>query len=156
MCATYEEDDAYLRRVVELMELELPHVTKLAREGGTVFDFVQAHIHLAKLQGAPSHSTEGYLIVLHPRTPRWQLYRYAPSAHTMGGEPYRQLITKRLATARGGRVIQPVEFRRREFSRRFPELEELPTYFADVELNFPFKKTTLPVLKCMLLRALAA
>jgi hypothetical protein len=138
------------------MQLERPYVTKLASEGGRVFDFTQEQIKLSLLPGRVRRGSVGYLMVLRPVAPRWLLYRYSHSVQTVGSEVQHVLGLADLAVAEAGTLVQPVEVRRRAFSLTFPEVDELPTYFADISIEFPFEATILPVLKRMLMAKVAA
>ncbi|GEM_PF-4242273 len=152
----YDQDDDYLKRVVELMEITLPNLERLIAEGTEVFDFVRDNIELHLFQSLNSYNDEGHLIVFEREVSRWRLYRYWLMLSSKASARYRTLNLRELTIASDGVITRPVEVVLRQFNRLFPELTQLPVYFCDVTLNFPFVETTLPVVKRMLMGALAA
>lgn len=153
---TYREDDAYLARVIELIELALPEIQKLIEEGARVFDFVQQHITVTELPGATPNRDVGYIIVFECEQRRWRLYNYSCTVLTSTKEPCRALTTKELKTVTDGAIARTLSARQWEFARQFPQLASSTAYFCEVKMDFPFNETTMPVIKRRLIKSIAA
>ena len=143
-------------RMMELVRWALPLVETAVEEGRGIFDFVDQHIAIDEVGIIPSYREEGYWFVPDMRSAVLYLLRYQMSIFTASNERFRSLKTVVIDSLREGAVRRSAEFLKLEILKKYPELPNPATFLCEVDIDFPFAETLLPVAKRKLMARLAA
>jgi len=143
-------------RVMDLVQWALPLVEAALEEGRGIFDFVEQHIAIDEVGIVPSYREEGYWFVPDLRAGVLYLLRYRMSIFSASNERFRSLKTAVIGSLREGAVRRPAESLKLEILKTHPELPNPATFLCEVDIDFPFAETLLPVAKRKLMARLAA
>jgi hypothetical protein len=139
--------------LTELIAWSLPKVTDIIEEGKTIFEFVDASLHVEQVGILPGYTEEGYLIIPDRAADELCVFRYVMSSVTRANERYRSLRTRPIKRMADRKVIPPQHLKL-ELAREQPDLPNPATYYVDSELEFPFDQTVMPIAKRKLMRHL--
>ena len=143
-------------RVMDLVWWALPLVEAAVEEGKGIFDFVDQHVAIDEVGIIPSYREEGYWFVPDLRAAVLYLLRYQMSIFSASNERFRSLKTVVVDSLREGALRQSPESLKLEILKKYPELPNPATFRCEVDIDFPFVETLLPVAKRKLMARLAA
>jgi len=143
-------------RMMDLVGWALPLVETAVEEGKGIFDFVDQHIAIDEVGIIPSYLEEGYWFVPDLRAAVLHLFRYQMSIFSSSNERFRSLKTVIIGSLREGAVKRPAESLKLEILKAHPEMPNPATFRCEVDIDFPFAETLLPVAKRKLMARLAA
>ena len=135
------------KKIMDLVAWVLPRVRQVLEEGTGIYDFVEEHISIGEVGIVPAYREEGYWFVPDPARGIVHLLRYEVSLFSTPQEQYRSLKTTDLGTVEEGPVRRPPEMLKLDLIRRYRDLPNPATYMCEVDIDFPFAETILPVAK---------
>lgn len=149
-----ELDRDQMADVKELIRWGLPHVQEAIEEGRAVYEFVEDSLHVEEVGIVPSYLKEGYLMAPDREQDVLHVMRYNLSIITDADQRYRSLRTVHCkSVSQQGVDVHPSSIKL-ELMEENQDLPNPATYFFDTEVAFPYKQTTLPVVKRRLMRHL--
>ena len=134
-------------RIMELVAWVIPRVRRVVEEGTGLYDFVEQHITIEHVGIVPSYKEEGYWFVPDPKGRVVHLLRYEVSLFSDSKEKYRSLKTTEMDSLEEGSIRRPPETLKLELIRKYRDLPNPATYMCDIDIDFPFAETILPVAK---------
>jgi hypothetical protein len=143
-------------KIMDLVAWVLPRVLEAVEEGTGIYDFVDQHLRIDEVGIVPAYREEGYWFVQDPRGALVHLLRYEISIFTASQERFRSLKTTGLGTVEGGTVRRSPQSLKLELMRKYADLPNPATYTCDVDIDFPFAETLLPVAKRKFMAHLAS
>jgi hypothetical protein len=136
-----------LTRIMELVAWVLPRVRLVLEEGTGLYDFVENHINIEEVGIVPSYREEGYWFVPDPKGSVVHLLRYEISLFSDSKEKFRSLKTTEVDAIEEGAVRLPPETLKLDLIRKYRDLPNPATYVSEIDIDFPFAETLLPVAK---------
>jgi len=136
-----------LTRIMELVAWVLPRVRQVLEEGTGLYDFVENHIDIQEVGVVPSYREEGYWFVSDPGGGIVHLLRYELSLFSHSKEKFRSLKTTEVDAVKEGAVRRPPESLKLDLIRKYRDLPNPATYLSEIDIDFPFAETILPVAK---------
>jgi hypothetical protein len=136
-----------LTRIMELVAWVLPRVRRVLDEGTGLYDFVENHINIEEVGIVPSYREEGYWFVPDPKGAVIHLLRYEMSLFSDSKEKFRSLKTTEVDAIEEGAVRLPPETLKLDLIRKYRDLPNPATYVSEIDIDFPFAETLLPVAK---------
>ena len=146
--------DDEMAQVKELVNWALPFIESAIEEGKTIFEFVEKNIHIGEVGIVPSYVEEGYLILPNQEDNKLFILKYDLSLFTDVSERYRSLRTTHVKTIPMSTIRRSPHSIKLELMEEHRELPNPATYVCDIELDFPFEHTVLPIAKRKLMRHL--
>jgi hypothetical protein len=143
-------------RLMGIAAWALPRVEGAVEEGVGLYEFVDQHVSIDQVGILPAYREEGYWFVPDLKAALVHLLRYELSIFTASHERYRSLKTTDLGSLEEGSVIRSPESLKLELIRKYRDLPNPATYRCDVDIDFPFVETLLPVAKRKLIAALSS
>ena len=143
-------------KVMDLVAWVLPRVEQVVEEGIRIYEFVDQHVSIDEVGIVPAYRQEGYWFVPDLKAGFVHLLRYEVSIFSASKERYRSLKTTLLGLIQEGAVRRSSESLKLELIRRFRDLPNPATYRCEVDIDFPFAETLLPVAKRKLMAHLAS
>ncbi|MEW6511793.1 MAG: hypothetical protein AB1428_12650 [Bacteroidota bacterium] len=143
-------------QALELIAWALPVIGKVIEEGVEIYNFVDEHIVIEQVGILPAYRLEGYWFVPDVRAGLLHVFRYQVSLFTSSREQYRSLRSVLLESLAEGVVKRPRESVKLELLKKYPDLPTSATYECEVDLDFPYAETLLPVAKRKLMARLVA
>jgi hypothetical protein len=116
-------------------------------EGTGLYDFVENHINIEEVGIVPSYREEGYWFVPDPKGSVVHLLRYEISLFSDSKEKFRSLKTTEVDAIEEGAVRLPPETLKLDLIRKYRDLPNPATYVSEIDIDFPFAETLLPVAK---------
>jgi len=140
-------DTPEFTKIMELVAWVLPLVRRLVEEGAGLYDFVEKHINIEEVGIVPSYREEGYWFVPDPKEAVVHILRYEVTIFSDSKEKYRSLKTREMGSVEEGSVRRPPETLKLELIRKYRDLPNPATYISEIDIDFPFVETLLPVAK---------
>ena len=144
------------RKVMDLVEWVLPRVEEAMREGIGIYEFVDQHISIGEVGILPAYRGEGYWFVPDPKAALLHLLRYEVAIFSASNERFRSLKTTPLGSLAEGAVRRSPESLKLELIRKYRDLPNPATFTCEVDIDFPFVETLLPVAKRKFMAHLSA
>lgn len=144
------------KRMMDLVTWALPLVEHAVEEGSRIYDFVDQHIRIDEVGIVPAYREEGYWFVPDLRAAILHLFRYELSIFSAPNERYRSLKTIIIESVGEGSVKRSAQSLKLEIIRKYKDLPNPATFRCEVDIDFPFAETLLPVAKRKLMAHLAA
>jgi hypothetical protein len=144
-----------LEQVKQLIEWTLPQIEALIREGATIYEFVEEKMKLATVGIIPAYKNEGYLFVPDVFARELALYRYELSLFTHYDDTYRGLKTRLIERFEEKVLKRELQSIKLDLIKSHTDLPNPATYSVQLDLDFPFDETILPIVKRLLVRFLA-
>lgn len=143
--------------VFEFINWALPKIKEVIDEGKAIFEFIDKNMKVSEIGILPIYKKEGYFIIPDLEENTKLVYRYEMTLFPAGEETFHTLKTELIEAVKAGEAeaIKP-EGLKMEMVKRYPELPNPAAYNIQIELEFPFVETVLPVAKRKLIRELAA
>lgn len=145
-----------LSAVIGFVEWALPHISKAIEEGTTIFSFVEDHISIEEVGIMPMYNQEGYWLVPDLRSDTLHLLRYELALFSSAQERFRTLKTVLLETLEERYVKHSPESVKLQLLEKYSDMPNPATYRCEVDIDFPYAETMLPVAKRKLLSRLVA
>jgi hypothetical protein len=137
----------------ELITWALPLLRQTIEEGRTIFEFVDASLHIEQVGILPSYTAEGYFMVPDGEANELCVLRYTMSIVTRADERYRGLKTSLVKRLPDRKAVPPQHIKL-DLTRERPDLPNPATYYLGTDINFPFEATVMPIAKRKLMRYL--
>lgn len=144
------------RKVMDLVAWALARVRQAVDEGTGIFDFVDRHVSIGEVGILPAYREEGFWFVPDLKASLVHILRYEVSIYSASKERFRSLKTTDLGSIHEGAVRRPPETLKLELLKKYRDLPNPATYMCDVDIDFPFAETLLPVAKRKLMARLAS
>lgn len=132
---------------VELIEWALPKIQQAIEEGVNIYDFVEEHIAIEHVGIMPMYKEEGYWFVPEPRASLLHLLRYEVTLFTSANEQFRALKTSPLETIEHPHVRRSPESIKLRLIEKYRDLPNPATYMCEMDIEFPYTETLLPIAK---------
>lgn len=145
-----------LSAVIGFVEWALPPINKAIEEGTTIFGFVEDHISIEEVGIIPMYNQEGYWLVPDLRADTLHLLRYELALFSSAQERYRTLKTVLLETLEEKYIKHSPESVKLQLLEKYSDLPNPATYRCEVDIDFPYQETMLPVAKRKFLTRLVA
>jgi hypothetical protein len=144
------------RKLMDVVLWALPRVRAAADEGIGIYDFVHRHVSIDHVGILPAYREEGYWFVPDLKASLIHILRYEVSIYSDSKERYRSLKTRDLGSVGAGQVQRPPESLKIELLKKYGDMPNPATYTCNVDIDFPFAETLLPVAKRKFMAHLAA
>lgn len=151
-----EHDEGTVTTMFELIEASLPNLRNLITEGMALFDFVSENMKIDSIGIVPIYRNEGYVFVPDLRDGVVHILRYQLSLFTAEDQQYRTLKTVEFLRRELSVIQEAPENVKLELVKDYSDMPNPATYMCDVEIDFPFEATVMPVAKRKLMRYLAS
>ncbi|MEX0935234.1 MAG: hypothetical protein WDZ70_02830 [Candidatus Paceibacterota bacterium] len=148
-------EGTYMRVVRELMEWTFSKITELIYEGSTIFEFVEDNLKMEEVGMVSLYLDEGYLFIPDVERGSLNILEYTLSIYTSSEERYRSLRTKCVKSVSESKNISPEDIKISLLEER-PDLPNPLVFSFEMELDFPYEPTVLPVAKRKVLRHLSS
>ena len=150
----YDEDS--LNQVTEFICWALPEINSAIEEGKAIFDFVDENITLSEVGIMPIYKNEGYFFIPDIVHNLMKIYRFEMSLFSTQDNPLRTLKSKLvdLISLNAPEVESPYDLKH-SLAIKHKDLPNPSCYSFNVDVDFPFVETILPVAKRKLVRQLA-
>ncbi len=145
-----------LARIIDFINWALPLVRKAIDEGTTIYNFVDQHISIEEVGIMPVYRQEGYWFVPDLKAELLHLLRYEIALFSSSSERYRTLKTMLLESVEEGAVKHSPESVKLSLMEKYHDLPNPATYACQVDIDFPYHETILPVAKRKLLLRLVS
>jgi len=149
-------ESADLQRTMDLIHWTLPQIRKATEEGMHIYNFVDEHISIEEVGIMPAYRQEGYWLVPNSRAAQLNLLRYEVSLFSSSSERYRALKTVVLESLAEGEVKLPSESVKLLLMKKYQDLPNPATYRCEVDMDFPYVETILPIGKRKLMAQLVS
>jgi hypothetical protein len=149
-------ESADFQRTMDLIDWAVPHVKKAIEEGIHIYNFVDEHISIEEVGIMPAYRQEGYWLVPDTRAAQLNLLRYDVSLFSSASERYRALKTVVLESLEEGTVRLPSESVKLLLMKKYQDLPNPATYRCEVDMDFPYSETVLPIGKRKLMAYLVS
>ena len=147
-------DDGEMAQVKGLVNWAMPHIQGAIEEGKTIFEFVEKNLRIGEVGIIPSYVEEGYLLLPNLVDSELYILKYDLSLFTDVNERYRSLRTTHVKTLPMMSIRRSPHSIKLELMEEHRELPNPATYLCDIDLDFPFEHTVLPIAKRKLMRHL--
>jgi hypothetical protein len=145
-----------LSRVIDFIAWALPLIRKAIEEGTTIYNFVDQHIAIEEVGILPVYREEGYWFIPDLKAELLHLLRYELSLFSASNERYRTLKTVFLESLEEHAVKLSPESVKLSLMKKYHDLPNPATYRCEVDIDFPYQDTVLPVAKRKLMAHLVA
>jgi len=145
-----------LTAVIDFISWSLPLIRRAIEEGATIFNFVGEHIAIEEVGIMPMYNQEGYWFVPDLHNEVLHLLRYEMSLYSSPAEKYRTLKTVHLDSLQENSVKHSPESVKLQLLEKYSDLPNPATFRCEVDIDFPYQETMLPVAKRKLMARLAA
>jgi hypothetical protein len=125
-------------------------------EGMHIYNFVDEHISIEEVGIMPAYREEGYWLVPDTRAAHLNLLRYQVSLFSSTSERYRALKTVVVDSLAEGAIKLSPESVKLLLMKRYQDLPNPATYRCEVDMDFPYLETILPVGKRKLMAQLVS
>ncbi len=158
--AIYEREklsDENIKTVFEFINWAMPQIKEIIDEGKAIFEFIDKNMRVSEIGIFPIYKKEGYFFIPDLEEKTLLIYRYEMTIVPAENEQFHTLKTNLIDALQSGEaeVIKPENIKL-DMIKRFPELPNPAAYNFDIEFEFPFVETVLPIAKRKLVRELAA
>ncbi len=151
-----EKEFPELNRMLDFINWALPLVRKAIEEGTTIYNFIDQHIAIEEVGILPVYRQEGYWFVPDLKAELLNLLRYEIALFSSSSERYRTLKTILLESVGEGAVKRSPESVKLSLMEKYHDLPNPATYCCQVDIDFPYHETILPVAKRKLLLRLVS
>lgn len=145
-----------MEQVQQLIDWTLPRLETIIREGVTIFEFVEGNVSIKTVGIVPNYKLEGYVFIPDIVQQELALYRYELSLFKHVDDRYRTLKTQFLRRYNEFGITKPLQNIKLELIKERKDLPNPATYSVNINLDFPFEETILPVVKRMFTALLAS
>ena len=145
-----------LAAVIDFVVWTLPQIKRAIDEGMTIFNFVEEHISIEEVGIMPMYNQEGYWLVPDLHADKLHLLRYEMALFSSAQERFRTLKTVLLDTLEEKYIKHSPESVKIHLLEKFVDMPNPATYRCDVDIEFPFQETMLPVAKRKFITRLVA
>jgi hypothetical protein len=146
--------DADIERIADFIVWSLTAINRCIDEGMNIYNFVEEHIAIEEVGIMPMYREEGYWFVPDVRAALLHLLRYEVSLYTSATERYRTLRTRLLDSIEEKYIARSPESLKLELIDKYQDLPNPATYRCEVDLEFPYAETILPIAKRKLMKHL--
>lgn len=153
---TEDFNEDKLSKIFDFIEWALPKIKEVVEEGTAIYDFVDSNIDIKEIGILPLYKDEGYFFVPDHSEKLTHVYKFLLSNIVTSNVPFKSLKTHFLEAISEDVTVIPPESIKLELIKKYPELPNPATYNLQVEIDFPFNETILPIAKRKLMRYLAA
>jgi hypothetical protein len=146
-------DDRYMEVIEEIIDFAMPLLEKHLKKGTELYDFVEHQLRIFPVGVVPLHNTEGYLFVKSNPKKDTRVFEYAVTIFESVHEKYRGIRTQYLTSYKSS-CSHTYEDIKVDLIRHFKKLPNPAVYAAELQLEFPFEETVLPIAKRALVKAI--
>ncbi len=150
------EDSTDFQKTMDLLQWTVPQLKKTIEEGMHIYNFVDEHVSIEEVGIMPAYRQEGYWLVPDTRAEQLNLLRYEVSLFSSSSERYRALKTVLLESLAEGEIKLPPESVKLLLTKKYQDLPNPATYRCEVDMDFPYAETILPVGKRKLMAQLVS
>jgi hypothetical protein len=150
------EESFDIDQALALVAWALPLIRQVIEEGIEIYNFVEEHIAIEEVGILPAYRMEGYWFVPDLHASLLYVFRYEVSLFSSPREKFRGLKSVLLESIEEGVVKRPRESVKLALLKKYPELPNSATYECEVDLEFPYTETVLPIAKRKLMARLVA
>jgi hypothetical protein len=152
----FHEESTDFQRTMDLIDWGVPLIKKAIEEGMNIYNFVDEHISIEEVGIMPAYRQEGYWLVPDTRAAQLNLLRYEVSLFSSTSERYRALKTVVLESLAEGAIKLPSESVKLLLMKKYQDLPNPATYRCEVDMDFPYAETILPIGKRKLMAQLVS
>ena len=151
-----EVTDKNLNKVFEFINWALPKINEEIDEGKAIYDFVDSNLLVKELGIMPIYKNEGYFIIPDHTEKKLQIYRFELSLLASSDIPFRSLKSTLIESVEDSELRVYPESIKLGLIKKYPDLPNPAIYSFQIEIEFPFDETILPIAKRKLMQKLAA
>lgn len=147
-------DDDVLREIEYIIDFALPRMSKLAKQGTEIYDFLEEKIRIEPIGIEPIYRKEGYMLMSDEAERTVRIYRYKWHFFTSDENKFVGLQTNYLFSELRS-WITTMDQLKRKLIERYSDLPNPATYGIHSMLSLPIQETYLPLARRILMRRLA-
>ena len=142
--------------MTDFINWALPEISGAIEEGKAIFDFVNDNINLHEVGIVPIYKNDGYFFISDIKNELMKIYRFEMSLFSTQENPLRTLKSKLvdLISLKTPMASLPYELKQNTL-KKYQDLPNPSCYYFEMDIDFPFVETILPVAKRKLVRQLA-
>ncbi len=145
-----------LERIFDSIAWAIPLLRKAIVEGTIIYNFVEENISIEEVGIVPAYRQEGYWFVPELKADLLHLLRYEMSLISSATERFRSLKTTLFDSLEERAIKHSPESVKLSLMERYADLPNPATYRCEVDIEFPYQETILPVAKRKLMARLVA
>jgi hypothetical protein len=145
-----------LDRMIEFIQWAIPLIRKALSEAATIYNFVDEHISIEEVGIMPMYKQEGYWLVPDLKSEMLHLLRYEMALFSAAHERYRTLKTVLLESLEEHFIRHSPESVKLHLMETYADLPNPATYRVEVDIDFPYQDTILPIAKRKLMKYLVS
>ena len=154
--SAYQSSLPELDKIIELTSWAVPHIQESIVEGATIVDFVDDNMSITSVGLIPMYKQEGYWFVPDLRTELLHLLRYELALYSTSKERFRTLKTNELESLDDHQIRHSPESVKLHLIEKYHDLPNPATFNIEVDIDFPYQETVLPIAKRKLMRYLVS
>jgi hypothetical protein len=144
------EDDELMKELEEIINYSTSTIKKTINNGTEIYEFIEDKLVITPIGLVPLDTNEGYFFLSSGRK-NTRVYYYRLSFFEKHDEKYRSIRTAYIDNQRRS-MTNTYETIKADLIRYRNELPNPAVYAVEIDLNFPFNETLLPIAKRSLVK----
>ncbi len=130
----------------KILEFSLSKITTSLKDGETIFDFLQSHIHVRTVGIAPLNNNEGYMFLTNVQKNTVMVYSYVITIFDKPDVHQKKMYTQYLVSYNNN-LRNTNESIKRDLIKGNKDLPNPATYSIETDISIPVNETMLPIAK---------
>ena len=144
------DDDELMKELEEIINYSTSTMKKTITNGTEIYEFIEGKLNITPVGLVPLDINEGYFFLSSGRKNTW-VYYYRLSFFEKHDEKYRSIKTFYIDNQRRS-MTNTYESIKAHLIRHRNELPNPAVYAVEIDLNFPYNETLLPIAKRSLVK----
>jgi len=144
------DDDELMKELEEIINYSTSTMKKTITNGTEIYEFIEGKLNITPVGLVPLDINEGYFFLSSGRKNTW-VYYYRLSFFEKHDEKYRSIKTFYIDNQRRS-MANTYESIKADLIRHRNELPNPAVYAVEIDLNFPYNETLLPIAKRSLVK----
>jgi hypothetical protein len=144
------DDDELMKELEEIINYSTSTMKKTITNGTEIYEFIEGKLNITPVGLVPLDINEGYFFLSSGRKNTW-VYYYRLSFFEKHDEKYRSIKTFYIDNQRRS-MTNTYESIKADLIRHRNELPNPAVYAVEIDLNFPYNETLLPIAKRSLVK----
>lgn len=148
------QDDAMMKELEEIVHFAIPQLEEVVNDGKDIYESVQEHIQIAPVGINVLYTDEGYFFLQQLNVDMTSIYQYQITFFESSSGRYRGIHTSYIESVKRTLTSTP-EALKISLVKRYKHLPVPASYIIEVNIDYPFHETILPIVKRNFVKYLA-